>query len=67
LQLQKIVAFTHNANQHSTKLLLKFVLKKSHGKQRVVGCGADVENIDLNNTFIEVPGASPSICPFLKK
>ena len=41
LQLQKIEAFTHNDNQHSTKLLLKFGFKKS--------IEADKENPDYTN------------------
>jgi [ribosomal protein S5]-alanine N-acetyltransferase len=40
MQFQKIVAFTHNDNQHSTKLLEKFDFKKS--------IEADNENPDLN-------------------
>jgi len=40
MQFQKIVAFTHNDNQNSTKLLEKFDFKKS-GE-------ADKENPDLN-------------------
>ena len=40
MQFQKIVAFTHNDNQNSTKLLEKFDFKKSDE--------ADNENPDLN-------------------
>ena len=40
MQFQKIVAFTHNDNQNSTKLLEKFDFKKS--------VEADKENPDLN-------------------
>ena len=40
MQFQKIVAFTHNDNQNSTKLLEKFDFKKS-GE-------TDKENPDLN-------------------
>jgi ribosomal-protein-alanine N-acetyltransferase len=40
LQFQKIVAFTHNDNQNSTKLLKKFNFIKS--------IGTDKENPDLS-------------------
>ena len=40
LQFQKIVAFTHNANQNSTRLLTKFNFNKS--------IAADIENPDFS-------------------
>src|SRR6476469_1766781 len=40
LQFQKIIAFTHNANQNSTKLLTKFNFKKS--------IEAEIENPDFS-------------------
>jgi [ribosomal protein S5]-alanine N-acetyltransferase len=40
MQFKKIVAFTHNDNQNSTKLLEKFDFKKS--------IEADKDNLDLN-------------------